>query len=172
MTDVPDDFFEAGESEELYKILRESEVDCQNVIAPEEYTLRVYRPCCHGNLPMFIKGNNAQRDPAVTGDVLSAMTGGVIEGPVQGTVLDALGTTVYVAYADDEWYLTVDEDDTNIVCCFGIIIDDQRPIHYGDVRTGPPPYWLTPEEEEEYANLYSIRIIGPSCSSIEGRVLQ
>jgi len=158
MSDVPSDFYEEGSAEELYKILRQSSVGKQHVIAgADAAAFQMYRPYCHGNLPIFTIGNHAHRNPAVDGDVVSAIVEGVIEGPVQGENI-TLGDTVYAAHDGTNPYLTTDISDTSIVCCWGIIIDDQRPIHYGEtVLAG------------DYENLYSIRMIMPSCGSLEGR---
>ena len=156
MSDVPDGFHDDGSEEELYKILGKSEVGNQHVIAGALFEYQIYRPYCHGGLPVFIIGNHAQRNPAVLGDVLSAMVMGVIEGPVEGVGI-ALGDTVYAAWDGTDPYLTTDASDSNVVCCWGIIIDDQRPIGYGEaVLVGT------------HENLWSIRMVGPSCSSIAG----
>ena len=155
---VPADFYKPGSTEELYKILRHSEVGNQHVIAGEDAAaFQMYRPYCHGNLPIFTKGNHAQRNPAVAGDVVAAMVSGVIEGPVEGDNI-TLGDTVYAAHDGTDPYLTTDSSDTNVVCCWGIIIDDQRPIHYGEA-----------ELVGDYENLYSVRMIMPSCGNLDAR---
>lgn len=149
---------EDGTSEEIYKILRQSSVDKQHMIADETYTYYHYRPYCHGGLPVFIIGShNVGVNPAVVGDILSVMVGGVIEAPVQGDNI-VLGDTVYAAWDGTTPYLTTDETDTDVECCWGIIIDDQRPIHYGEAVLNSP-----------YDILHSVRMIKPACASIEGR---
>ena len=162
--------FEDGMTEEIYKIQRQSSVDKQHIIIGETFTYYMYRPYCHGNLPIFTIGNNQQNNPAAVGDTVAVMTGGVIEGPVQlGVVAQtALGDTVYMAWDGTTPYLTVDPSDTDIVCCWGIIIDDQRPIYYGTVRPSIPV--PIEEENEPYSLLQSIKMIQPACGSIEGRV--
>jgi len=153
--------FEDGTFEEVYKILRQSSVDKQHIIIGETFTYHMYRPYCHGNLPIFTIGNNQQNNPAAVGDIVAVMTGGVVEAPVdsvEGTV--GLGETVYFAWDGTNPYLTTDQNDTSIVCCWGIIIDDQRPIYYGQARADLP---------EGYTNLYSVKMIQPSCGSIEER---
>lgn len=154
MPDVPSDFFDDGAAEELYKILRKSEAWNQHIIASDTYTFQMYRPYCHGGLPIFTIGNHQHRNPAETADIISVMTAGVIEGPVQGDD-PSLGDTVYFAHDGTDPYLTVDQNDSDAVCCWGIIIDDQRPIHYGE----------TPLVGDD-ADLYSIRMIPPTCGDI------
>jgi len=159
MVHVPEDFYDSGGSEEIYKILRKSEVGNQHITVPDDGRVYPhYRPICHGNLPMFTIGSATHDNPSPVDDIMSVMTLGVIEGPVQGTA-PALGETVYCAYTDLEgWYLTTDETDSDIECCWGIIIDNQAPIHYGEtVLTG------------DYALLYNVRIIPPACGDISGR---
>lgn len=158
MTDVPADFYEDGSAEELYKILRQSSAWKQHIIAPED-GWQHYRPYCHGGLPVFTIGSHEQRNPAETGDTISVMVAGVIEGPVQLGSFDtvALGDVVYAAHDGTNPYLTKDGDDSNVVCCWGVIIDDQNPMHFGEaVLAG------------NYENLYSIRMLPPACSLITG----
>lgn len=156
MSDVPADFYEDGSAEELYKILRQSSAWKQHIIAPED-GWQHYRPYCHGGLPVFLIGSHEQRNPAEAGDIIAVMVAGVIEGPVQlGLHADVnLGDPVYAAHDGTDPYLTLDASDSNVVCCWGIIIDDQRPIHYEEAVLG-----------EGYENLYSIRMIPPACSLI------
>lgn len=154
--DVPADFYEDGSAEELYKILRQSSAWKQHVITPA-LTFQMYRPYCHGSLPIFTIGNHMHRNPGQLGDVVSVMVAGVIEGPVQGDDI-ALGDVVYAAHDGTDPYLTTDSDDSNVVCCWGIIIDDQRPIAYGEaVLTGT------------HENLWSIRMLPPSCTYLSAR---
>lgn len=153
---------EDGEMEEIYKILRQSSVDKQHMICDDTYTYYMYRPYCVDNLPIFTIGNNSQRNPAQEGDIVAVMIGGVIEGPIEQGQAAAIapGQTVYVAWDGTNPYLTTDESDTSIVCCWGIVIDDQRPIYYGQGRANLP---------DGYDDLYSIKMIKPACASIEGR---
>ena len=90
--------FEDGESEEIYKILRQSSVDKQHMECDDTFTYHMYRPYCVDGLPIFTIGNhNVGVNPAAEGDIVSVMVGGVVEAPVQGDTLTP-GTTVYAAW--------------------------------------------------------------------------
>jgi len=149
--------FTDGTSEEIYKILRQSSVDKQHMECDATYTYHMYRPYCVDGLPIFTIGNhNVGVNPAVEGDIVSVMVGGVVEAPVQGDTITP-GTTVYFAWDGTTPYLTTDESDSDVVCCWGIIIDNQYPIHYGEhVLTGAN------------ATLCSVRMVKPACELIEG----
>lgn len=150
--------FTDGASEEIYKILRQSSVDKQHMECDDTFTYYMYRPYCVDGLPIFTIGNhNVAVNPAVVGDIVSVMVGGVVEAPVQGTN-PTPGDTVYFAWDGTTPYLTTDESDSDVVCCWGILIDNQHPIHYGEaVLAG------------DYAALYNVRMLKPACNIIEER---
>ena len=155
-----------GTFEEVWKILRQSEVDDQHMEIDLAHTFFVYRPAYSDGLPRFIVGShNVGVTLCAEGDIVQTMVGGVIEGPVEAGTAGAVvpGATVYVAYdatraMPEYWYLTTDATDGNIVGCYGIIVDDQYPIHYGESP-------LTGSD----ATLHSIRLVGPACGTIDGR---
>lgn len=152
-----------GTFEEVYKILRQSEVGNQHMTVDETYTYNVYRPAYNGGLPRFIVGSNRVGvNLCVAGDIVQTMTEGVIEAPVEGDK-PTPGDVVYVAYdatrvIPDYWYLTTDNTDINIVGCYGILVDNQYPIHYGETLTGT------------YADLYNVRLVGPACRTLDERL--
>jgi hypothetical protein len=154
--------FEDGTFEEIYKILRQSVVGNQHMTIDELYTYFVYRPAFSDGLPRFIVGSNSVGvTTCVAGDITQTMTEGVIEAPVEGDDI-AEGDTVYVAYdatraIPEYWYLTTDAADGNIVGCYGLIVDNQYPIHYGETLVG------------DYADLYNVRLVGPACTTIDER---
>lgn len=155
--------YDDGSFEEIYKILRQSEVGNQHMTIDATYTYFVYRPAYSDNLPRFIVGSNRVGvTQCVVDDIVQTMTEGVIEAPVEGDNITP-GDTVYVAYdatraVPEYWYLTTDNTDGNIVSCYGLIVDDQAPIHYGE-----SPLTGT------YATLHSVRLVGPACASIDER---
>lgn len=152
----------AGTSEEIYKILRQSSVDKQHMNCDDTYTYHMYRPYCVDGLMVFTIGNNAQRNPAVEDDVVAVMVGGVVEAPVaQGAGGEPTpGMPVFCSWnpalaGGARAYLTTDPNDNYIQCCWGVIIDDQYPIHYGETPlTGT------------YATLHSVKILQPTCADI------
>lgn len=150
---------EDGTSEEIYKILRQSSVDKQHMEVDDTYTYYMYRPYCVDGLPIFTIGNhNVGVNPAVAGDIMSVMVGGVVEAPVQGDNPQP-GDTVYAAWDGTTPYLTTDESDSDVECCWGIVIDNQYPLHYGEAVL-----------IDAYATLCNVRMIKPACNTIEERV--
>lgn len=163
MPEIPECTYEDGTFEEVWKVLRQSEVGDQHMEIDDAYTYFVYRPAFSDGLPRFIVGsNNVGVTLCVVEDIVQTMVEGVIEGPVEGDNIVA-GNVVYVAYdatraMPEYWYLTTDNADGNIVGCYGIIVDDQYPIHYGESP-------LTGTD----AILHSIRLVGPACSTLDER---
>lgn len=153
---------EDGTFEEVYKILRQSEVGNQHMTIDETYTYFVYRPAFSDGLPRFIVGSNRVGvTTCVAADIVQTMVEGELEAPVEGDNITE-GDTVYVAYdatrtIPEYWYLTTDNTDVNIVGCYGLIVDNQYPIHYGETLVG------------DYAALYNVRLVGPACSTLDER---
>ncbi len=162
MTPIPECVYEDGTFEELYKILRQSEVGDQHMEIDDVRTYFVYRPAYSDNLPRFIVGSHrVGTTVCVVDDVVQSMVEGVIEAPVEGDNI-AEGDTVYVAYdatraVPEYWYLTTNAADGNIVGCYGLIVDDQYPIHYGETLVGSD------------ATLHSVRLVGPACATLDAR---
>jgi hypothetical protein len=125
-----------------WKIISHNEVLDAVMVIDVTYDYAVYRPYIHGNLPVYIKGDESGDDPIAVGSRCAVMHGGIVEAPV--AVSRTVGELVYFAYDDaepstqDKAYLTTNGADVNVVGIWGIIIPEILPIHYGEPTPASP----------------------------------